>query len=228
VVLTYVVGTSELLTGLENHTKESAVQHAGTGEDLVPGVVTTGTLGLKLLLNLTDLAVDECAVRVDTVEAGHVHAGLLVATLAVGKTGGLGQEQDSATEDDSPESRQAVGNAPLRVVGVILRCAVVDHVGSPDTEGDQQLVRTDSRTTDALGNRLGLVHGDDGGQGSNTQTSSKAAHGELDPDTLASDLDDHTDDVEEGRTGDSETTTVGVGKGCRAQTSEKGTDTVGC
>ena len=211
-VVEEVVGTSQLLTSLEDHTEQTAVQHAGTGEDLVPWVVTTSSLSLELLLDLGDFSVDESTVGVNTVETGHVGASLIDLALAVCVTGGLGQKQDGATKDDGPKCGETVGDTPLSAVGVVLRCTVVDHVRSPDTECDEQLVRGDGGTTDALGDRFRLVHGDDGGKGSDTETGSQATHGELNPDVLAGDFNNDTSNVEEGRTGDSETTTEGVSK----------------
>ena len=176
----------------------------------MPWVVAASRLSLELLLDLSNLGVDEGTVRVDTVETGHVHASLVDLALAVCVAGGLGEEEDGATEDDGPECGKTVGNAPLGAVDVVLLCAVVDHVCGPDTERDEQLVRGDGGTTDALGDRLGLVHGNDGGESSDTETGSEATHSELSPDVLAGDFDNDTDDVEEGGTGDGKTTTEGI------------------
>lgn len=156
-----VVGTGKLLTSLEDHSEQSAVQHAGAGEDFVPWVVTTSGFSLKLLLNLGNLRVDKRAVRVDAIQASHVGASLVNLALAVCVTRRLWEEQDGAAENDSPESGKTVGNAPLSAAIVALLRAVIDHVRSPDTKGDEQLVRRDSCTTDPLRNGLGLVHGYD-------------------------------------------------------------------
>lgn len=176
----------------------------------MPWVVTASRLSLELLLDLSNLGIDEGAVGLYAVETGHVHASLVDLALAVCVAGRLGEEEDGAAKDNGPECGKTVGNAPLSAVDVVLLCAVVDHVCGPDTECDEQLVRGDSSTTDALGDRLGLVHGNDGGKSSDTETGSETTHGELDPDVLAGDFDNDTDDVEESRTGDSKTTTEGV------------------
>jgi hypothetical protein len=209
-VVEEVVGTCQLLTSLEDHTEQSTVQHAGASEDLVPWVIAASRLSLELLLDLSNLGVDERAVRLYAVQTGHVHASLVDLALAVCVTGRLGEEQDGAAEHDGPESRETVGNAPLCAVDVVLLCAVVDHVCGPDTECDEQLVRGDGGTTDALGDRLGLVHGDNSGESPDTETSSQAAHGKLNPDVFARDFDNHSSDVEEGGPGDCKTTTEGV------------------
>ena len=191
----------------------------------MPWVVASGLLSGELLLNLANLVVDESAVRADAVQASHVGASLVDAAHAVGVTGGFREKEDSATQDDSPQSRKTVGNAPLSIVGVVLGCAVVDHVGSPDTEGDKQLVGGDSGTTNALRDRLRLVHGDNCGKSSDTETSDETTHGELNPNALGSNLNDHTGDVGESGTRDGQTTTVCVGKRGGAQATEQGADT---
>lgn len=102
---------------------------------------------------------------------------------------------------------------------------MTDHVGSPDTEGDGQLVRRDDGTANRLGDTLGLVHGDGGRESADTKTSNETAHGELDPDRAARNLDDDTNDVEESGRGDSVATTNGVRERCRNQTSDQSTST---
>ena len=73
-----------------------------------------------------------------------------------------------------------------------------------------------------------MVHGDDGRESSNAETSSEAAHCELNPDIVAGDFDDDTDDVEEGRAGDGEATSEGISERGRAQASEESTDAADC
>jgi len=78
-----VVCTSELLAGLENHSEKGAIQHARTSEDLVPWVLSTSRFSLQLLLDFTDLVIDERRVRINAVQACHVHARFIHTTLAV-------------------------------------------------------------------------------------------------------------------------------------------------
>lgn len=101
-VVEKVVGASELLTGLEDHTEEGAVQHTRTSEDLVPGMITASFLSSKLLLNLADLVVDESTVGVDTVETSHVGTSLVNAAHTVGVTGRFGQKENRAAQNDGP------------------------------------------------------------------------------------------------------------------------------
>lgn len=221
-----VVGTSQLLTGLQDHTKHCAVEHARTGEDLVPWVVATGRFSFQLVLDLLDFSVDESRVLCYTVKASHVATSFFDAALAVCETWGLGQKQDGATEDDSPHCGKAVGNAPLGTVRIIFGGSIVDHVRGPDTQGNKQLVGGDRGAANALGNRLGLVHGNDSGKGTDTKTGSKATHGELNPDVLASDFDDNTNNVPESRARNCQTATEGIRERSRTQTSKECTNTV--
>ena len=224
-VVEEVVGTSQLLTGLQDHTKHGTVKHARASEDLVPWVVATGGFSFKLVLDFLDFGVDESRVLCHTVEASHVAASFFDAALSVCETRGLGQKQNGATEDDGPQSRQAVRDAPLSTVVVVLGRSVVDHVRGPDTQGDEQLVRGDGGATNALGDRLGLVHGNDSGKGTNAKTGSEATHSELYPDVLASDLNDNTNNVPESRARDGQTATEGIRERSRTQASKECTDT---
>ena len=48
---------------------------------------------------------------------------------------------------------------------------VVENVGEEDTDGDGPLVATDDGTTDPLGGALGLIHRDQSGDQTDTETS---------------------------------------------------------
>ena len=60
---------------------------------------------------------------------------------------------------------------------------VVENVGEEDTNGNSPLVATDDGTTDPLGRALGLIHRDQSGDQTDTETSK------------------HTTDVEERKGG---------------------------
>lgn len=189
-------------------------------------MLSSGRFSFQLFLNLADLVVDEGAVRVDTIQTCHVHTCLVDSALTVCVAGRLRKQKDGAAQDDSPKCRQAVRNPPLGAVVVTLGGAIVDHVGGPDTEGDEELVGADSGSTDTLGNGLRLVHRNDRRQCADSETCSEATHRKLYPDRLASNLDDDTNDVEEGGSGNGDSSTVRVCQWCRAQTSEESTNTI--
>jgi hypothetical protein len=106
------VDTSELLTGLENNTEDGTVHHTGTSEDLNKAGLGHGTLLLKLLTDLIDLAVDTGGVGLETSKASNVVASFLLLTLSVGESRGLGEEENTNTEKKGPEEVETVGNSP--------------------------------------------------------------------------------------------------------------------
>jgi hypothetical protein len=218
------VGTSKLLTSLEGHTEKSAVEHTRTSEDLVPWVVTSSLLGSELLLDLGDFSVDQVGVRGDTVKAGHVDASLLNSADTVCVTWRLWNEEDRATEEDGPKSGEAVWNSPLGAVVVGTLGTVVNHVGGPDTKSDEQLVGGNDGTTNSTWNRLRLVHWDGNRESTDSNTSDQTTHGKLNPSGAAGDLNDNTDNVEEGRCGNGVTATNVVGKRSGNQATDQGTN----
>lgn len=83
------------------------------------------------------------------------------------------------------------------------------HVGEPNTKGDEQLVRSNDSSTNLLGNTLGLVHGNGGGESANSQSGDQSTNGKLCPNSFTGDLDDNTNNVEESRCGDGVSTADG-------------------
>ena len=90
--------------------------------------------------------------------------------------------------------------------------APVDHLSSPDTKGNQELIRRDNDTTNLGGCALGLVHGDDDGHGTDAETGDETAHSELNPVVRRGDFDGGTDAGEEGGSGDGKSTTDEISK----------------
>ena len=123
--------------------------------------------------------------------------------MAVGETRRLGEEESTNTENKGPGKSNAHGDAPR---GGILEghSAEVDNVGDEDTEGDEQLESTNHRTADLARGRLRLVHGDDARERTDTKTCDPTAEGNLVPLIGSSNLNNDTDDVEEGPEGDRE------------------------
>ncbi|KAI6771614.1 hypothetical protein HG531_009239 [Fusarium graminearum] len=205
------VDTSELLTSLESDAEEGTVHHTGTSEDLNPAGLRERSLLFKLLTDLINLAVNTGGVDVETSKVGDGLASFLLLTLAVGESGGLGEEEDANSEKKSPEEVETVGDPP-RSAAVVVVGAPVDHLGTPDTEGDEELVAGDNDTSDDGRSTLGLVHGDSDREGTDTKTSDETTNSVLVPGVLGSDLNDGTDTGPESRDRDGSSTADGVAK----------------
>lgn len=203
------VGTGELLAGLENDTDHDAAKHGRRSEHLIPLGVDTSALLVELEADLGNLVIDGLVVDVDTTKAGNGGAGLLLAALTESETRRLGEEEHTTTEDGRPEETKtdsdSPGGAALHLVGT-----VVDHVGSPDTEGNEELVASNDDTADDGGGALRLVHGDSDTERTDTDTSDETADSELSPVRGGRDLDDHTDHHAERRDRDGELASKGV------------------
>ena len=215
------VGTSKLLARLKDDANEGTAQQR-LSEDLVPLGVGTSLLLLELDTNLIDLDVDGAGGGLETGKASNGVAGLVNATNTVGVTGRLGKEQYSATQNQGPEEGDTVGNTPRARVGKVMS-TVVDHLSSPDTESDEELVARDKDTTENGGSRLGLVHGDDDGQGTDTNTSDKTTDRKLGPFRGRGDLNDCSDAGEKGGRRDGDTATKGIGNLASNKRAQKGT-----
>lgn len=98
--------------------------------------------------------------------------------------------------------------------------AEVDHVRGPDTESNEELVASNKDTTDGARSGLSLVHGDDDGKSTNTDTIDETTGSELAPRGAGRDLDDDTDGSPEGEEGDTELASDDIGE----STSDQGTD----
>lgn len=92
------------------------------------------------------------------------------------------------------------------------------------TCGDEQLIRADHRATNPRGRRLGLVHGDQQGQGANAEASNETADHDLVPGGVGSDLDDETDGDNEAPEGDGWATADAVGDGGGDEGADEGSD----
>jgi hypothetical protein len=95
------VGTGQLLQRLHADTEQSAVHHARTGEDFVPGVFsTTGVLGVQLGFDLADFTVDFPVVFRHAVRLCDGGTRALDLSLAVLPAGRLAEEHDADRHDD--------------------------------------------------------------------------------------------------------------------------------
>lgn len=150
-VVEEVVGTGQLLQGLEDHSQDNTEEHARGGQKLVPLLILG--FGLLLLLDLIQFFHDAVVVLGDTIESGQGEAGLVDATTTVVKTRRLGEEEHTTTKGKSKDEGQAQGDTPL--AGVVESFGTqIEEVGQEDTEGDEELVATDNGTTDVTGGRF--------------------------------------------------------------------------
>jgi len=106
------VGTGQLLQRLQSDSKHSPVEHARTGENLVPRGIASVLLLVQLLLHIGHLLSNNAVVGGDTVELRHDVASLLNTAVAVGITRGLGQEESTDTQDQGPGETDTHGDTP--------------------------------------------------------------------------------------------------------------------
>ena len=173
------VDTGELLPRLDEDAGE------GTEEDLVVGraeAVGVGALAAVLLLlersaDVGELSLDLGVVLGERREAGEGSGSLGVAAGLDEPTGGLGEVEHADGEDEGPDELNGDGDAPGGVVVAVLG-RVVDDGGEEETDGDGPLVAGDDGAADPLGGALGLVHGDEGGDETDTETGEDTADDE--------------------------------------------------
>lgn len=186
------VDTSKLLTSLENNSERGTVSHTGTCEDLVPLCVRHSSLFVKLLLDIGDLAVDARSIRFKTSQTSNGVSSFLLTTLSVGISGTLRKEQNTSTEDQRPQEGETIGDSPRCRVGLGFGTPV-DHLSSPDTKRDEELICRNEDTSNDGGRTLTLVHGNHDRKRSNSKTCNKSTDGELNPMRRRRDFDDGTD-----------------------------------
>lgn len=203
------VDTSELLTSLENNTEEGTVEHALAGEDLNEAGLGERVLFVELLLDVVDLSVNTGGVDVETGKVGDGLSGLFLLTLSVGKSRRLGKEEDANTEEKSPEEVEAVGDSPGSTAGVVVG-SPVDHFGTPDTEGNKELVARDDEASDNGRSTLGLVHGDGDRESTDSKTCNQSTNSVLVPSVFGSNLNNSSDTSRQGGNGDGHATTNGI------------------
>ena len=118
-------------------------------------------------------------------------------------------------EDECPNKLDTRGDTPSRVVIAVL-CRVVDDGGEEETDGDRPLVARDDGTTNPLGGTLGLVHGDEGRDETDTETGAHTADNEGGP-LVAAGLEGHTEGEDEGGEEDTTATTEGISNVCTSE-----------
>ena len=137
----------------------------------------------KLLLlsersaDVVQLSLDLRVVRAERRETAERMRSRIVLALLDKPTGRLGEVEHAGGEDERPDELNCDGDAPCRVVRAVLG-RVVDNGGEEETDRDRPLVARNDGTTDPLGRALGLVHGDEGGDETDTCTGEDTADDE--------------------------------------------------
>lgn len=134
---------------------EAALEAVGPAAD-PGGGGDEGALVLLVGDNLSKLVLDVDGVHRLATDTGK-GIGSLFDTAALDEvTGGVGQEEETTTKDQSPGELNGDRDAVLASVTTVLG-SVADNGGKHDTEGDTELVTSDESTTDLAGalNRTG-------------------------------------------------------------------------
>lgn len=147
-----VVGTGQLLQGLKHHTKDNTEEHARRSQELMPLLLLV-QLGFLLLTDLVHFFHNSGMVLRNAIEFGQIGSASVDIPVAEIKSRALGEEQHTTTQTKGKEEGQAQGDTPLGSVFQALG-SQVDAVGKEDTQGDEELVATDNRTTDVTGGRF--------------------------------------------------------------------------
>jgi hypothetical protein len=109
-------------------------------------------LSLVLLVgdDLGDLRLDVLGILGLTTDTGKSIDSVFDSALLDEVSGGVGEEEETTTQDDSPGELKTDGDL-VRLHAVILLGAVDDAGGEEETDGDTELVTGDESTTDLLG-----------------------------------------------------------------------------
>jgi hypothetical protein len=86
------------------------------------------------------------------------------------KSAHLGKKEHTKGKNCGPDELHCNWDA-IRGMIRSLFGGVVDDVGEEETNGDSKLVKTNDSTTNPLGGTLGLVHGNQSGNQTDTETS---------------------------------------------------------
>ena len=121
----------------------------------------------------------------------------------------LGQPDHTDGEDGGPDQLDAGGDTPGGVVITVLG-GIIDDGGQQETDCDGPLVAGDDGTTNPFGRALGLVHGDEGRNETDTETGEDTADDEGSP-LVATCLQTDTECEDEGGEENTAATTEVVG-----------------
>jgi len=212
--------------GAENRAAQvAAAVPEGAAEAVGPGVeeVALGYEGHLVLVvgdDLGELVLNVGGLQGLVAKAGKGLGGLIELALAHEEAGGLGEEEQAGSEDDSPEHLQADGNAVRAGVGAVLG-AVVDAGREEEAEADAELVSGHDGAADLARGDLRHVQDDDGRDVTDAEAGNEAA-GHDETEAGGCGLEDDADDKDHAADDDGEATAEPIGDVAGHESTEEG------
>jgi hypothetical protein len=135
-VVEEVVGTCQLLQCLEADTKKDPVSHSRCCKHFIPGLVCVQCLGIKLLLDLLELACNLDMVLRNSIKLRHSLSRFIGSAMSVGVARTFREEDNADTQNQNPEERDPHRNSPRSGVGPLLS-SEVNAVRDENAERDE-------------------------------------------------------------------------------------------
>lgn len=222
------VDTSELAADLDGNSGEDTFPHGGG----LPQIGEVGGHVLFLILDLVQhfgefLSDEFLVIRVRMEQLDNFES-FLVATLLNKPSGGVGQNEHPAEEQEGGDDLDAKRHTPLTIT-VDEDASIADPVGNQESQADHELSHASKEASQVRGRDLGLIQGDDHGETSNRKAGNNTADDEH-GDVAGTGLESASEHGETGADLDSTLTTNVVRKPSRshgtkeATTSEGGND----
>ncbi|CAG8604720.1 4149_t:CDS:2, partial [Acaulospora colombiana] len=207
------IDTGELLPGLDKDTGE------GAEEDLVGAhleAVHVRALAdfffhAQVGLDVLEFGLDVNVVGGGTEETGERTGGGVVLVFLDEESRRFGEEEHADGEDTGPDELESDGDAVRAGVVTVLACLVDDG-----SEEETDSLNGDDGTTNPLGRRLGLVHGNETRDLTDTETS-KDTTGDKEGDGSGSGLHGYTSRKDDTAGDDGQPSAHDIGHGCGAE-----------
>lgn len=168
------VDTSELLPSLE----EDSSENTGTVvSGTIPEAVDVRSLGDFLFVaqigfDFSEISLDFCTIDVGTKDSGEIPSGLLCLSLLDQISGRFREECHPASEDSGPDELDGNDDSISRGVSLVL-FSLVGASGEQKTDGNGPLIARNDGSTNPFGRTFGLIHGNQAGNDTDSQTSNK-------------------------------------------------------
>ena len=224
------VDTGPLLHHLEGGTEDSAAEvrvgvEEAAAEAVEPGLEVAGLgdqglLVLEVGIDLIELLLDEFRVLGLVTDAGEGGTSLVLLALADEVTRRLGEQEQTSSEDQSPEQLETDGNTVGAGIGAVLG-SVVDARSQHETDGDAELVTGDDGTADLARGDLRHVQDDDSRDEADTETSNETSSNE-ETQAAGSSLENDTNDEDEAASNDSSAATEPISEVTSDQSTKEG------
>lgn len=187
-----------LQRGTQDSTAEIAVRREEAAAEAIPPAEEVSSLGNGLQFvfvvgnDFSDLLTDVLGIHRLATDTGQNLRRLLKPTLLDEVARRFRQQEQSATQNESPEHLKSNGDAIGAGVSAVLG-TVVDAGSGHETDCDAELVSRDDGSTDFARGNLRHVQNDDGGDKPNAEACNQTAgHDETEPGggSLKNDTDD--------------------------------------